>query len=281
MNPKRYKKSPQNIEKRKEVNPLKYKIVALDLDGTLLDGNGQLSDKHIQIVKKTREAGVHVLLATGRYYMQTNRIIDTLGFEDILVSNDGAVTLKADTREVLGEFSFSIHDVAQVIHYCREKRIHFSVCTAFDYFVESIDDFQRKQCEKYETTYQVVEDVFSLDERIMKFTVSDNNYIGGWQKFEYPEHLRKRTDAEFFKEIVHCDTFKTNAIQKVLQKLHINPSEMIAIGDYYNDLDMIEYAGMGIAMGNAPNEVKSLANDVTLSNDENGVYHALKKHLFM
>lgn len=262
------------------MNPLKYKIVALDLDGTLLDSNGQISDKHIQIVKMTREAGIHVVLATGRYYMQTTRIMNTLGFEDILVSNDGAVTLKANTKQVLGEFSFSINDIAHAIHYCRNKKIHFSICTAFDYYVETIDDFQRKQCEKYETTYQIVEDVFYLDEKIMKFTISDNNFIGGWQEFEYPIHLRKRADAEFFKEIVHCGTFKKNAIKNVLQKLHIKPSEMIAIGDYYNDIDMIEYAGMGIAMGNAPDEVKSLANDVTLSNDENGVYHALKKHLF-
>jgi Cof subfamily protein (haloacid dehalogenase superfamily) len=262
------------------MNLLKYKIVALDLDGTLLDSNGQISDKHNQIVKMTREAGVHVLLATGRYYMQTTRIIDQLGFKDILVSNDGAVTLKVDTNQVLGEFSFSIHDVAQAIHCCRDKKIHFSVCTAFNYFVETIDDFQRKQCEKYETTYQIVEDVFSIDEKIMKFTVSDNNYKGGWQDYDYPIHLRKRADAEFFKEIVHCNTFKTNAIKNVLHKLNIKPSEMIAIGDNFNDIDMIEFAGMGIAMGNALNEVKSIANDVTLSNDEDGVYHALQKHLF-
>jgi hydroxymethylpyrimidine pyrophosphatase-like HAD family hydrolase len=56
---------------------------------------------------------------------------------------------------------------------------------------------------------------------------------------------------------------------------------MIALGDYYNDLDMIEYAGLGIAMGNAPDDVKEKANDITLSNDEDGVYHALKKHLLL
>lgn len=55
---------------------------------------------------------------------------------------------------------------------------------------------------------------------------------------------------------------------------------MIAIRDYYNDLDMIEYTGLGIAMGNAPDEIKAQANEITLSNDDDGVYYALEKHLF-
>jgi Cof subfamily protein (haloacid dehalogenase superfamily) len=266
--------------KKKGLNPLKYKIVALDLDGTLLDSNGQISERHIQIIKKTSEAGIYVLLATGRYYMQTIRIINILGFEGILVTNDGAVTVKADTKEILGDFSFSIHDVAHAIHYCRDKKIHFSVCTAFDYFVESIDEFQREQCVKYETTYQIIEDILSLDEKITKFTISDNNFVGGWQELDYPNHLRKRADADFFKELVHCNTYKTNAIKNVLTQFNIQPSEMIAIGDYYNDIDMLEFAGLGIAMGNAPEEVKSRADHVTRSNDEDGVYYALENLLF-
>jgi Cof subfamily protein (haloacid dehalogenase superfamily) len=259
---------------------LKYKMVALDLDGTLLDSSGQLSDKHIQIIQRTREAGIHVLLATGRYYMQTLRIVNALKFEDILVTNDGAVTIKADTKEVMNDFSFYIKDVSHAIHFLRKNKIHFSVCTAFDYYVEYIDDYQKEQCDKYETTYQIIDDVLSLREKIMKFTISDNHFVGGWQTLEYPDHLRKRADAEFFKEMVHCKTYKTNAMINVLQQLKTSPSEMIAIGDYYNDIDMIEFAGMGIAMGNAPDEVKSKADDVTLSNDEDGVYHALEKYLF-
>jgi hydroxymethylpyrimidine pyrophosphatase-like HAD family hydrolase len=65
----------------------------------------------------------------------------------------------------------------------------------------------------------------------------------------------------------------------LLESYGIDPSEIIAIGDFYNDLDMIEYADLGIAMGNAPDDVKGKANDVTLSNDEDGVFYAVEKHL--
>lgn len=258
---------------------MNYKIVALDIDGTLLDSKGQISQKNIEMIHRLRKAGIQVILATGRYYMQTERIINTLGFDGILVSNDGAVTIKADTKQILSEYYFAIEDVAHTIRYCREKKIHFSICTAFDYYVETMDDFQREQCERYETTYTMVEDVFALNQKVMKFTVSDNHFTNGWQQFEYPEHLRKRADAEHFKEIVHRDTYKTNAIKNVLALLDLQSSDMIAIGDYHNDIDMIEFAGMGIAMENAPDEVKSKANDVTLSNDEDGVYYALEKYL--
>jgi hydroxymethylpyrimidine pyrophosphatase-like HAD family hydrolase len=143
-----------------------------------------------------------------------------------------------------------------------------------------MDEFQREQCLKHEIRYNVIHDVLSIKDKVMKFTISDNNSVGGWQNLEFPAHLRKRADADFFKEFVHSTTYKTAGIMKVLEQLNIHPAEMIAIGDYYNDIDMIEYAGLGIAMGNAPDAVKAAAKDVTLSNDEDGVYHALQKHLF-
>lgn len=159
--------------------------------------------------------------------MQTLRIVRELSFEEILVTNDGAVTIKADTKEILNDFSFYMEDLSQVIHDLRKKNIHFSVCTAFDYYVEYIDNYQKEQCEKYETEYKIVDDVLLLKEKIMKFTISDNHFVGGWQDVQYPDHLRKRADAEYFKEIVNCKTYKTNAIINVLQKLKICPKNRI------------------------------------------------------
>lgn len=72
------------------VENIRYKLVALDLDGTLLNSQGQLSTKHIEAVRKVRNAGVQVLIATGRYFMQTLRIIEELNYDGILVLNDGA-----------------------------------------------------------------------------------------------------------------------------------------------------------------------------------------------
>ena len=72
---------------------------------------------------------------------------------------------------------------------------------------------------------------------------------------------------------------KTSAINYLQKKFNIDKDEIIAMGDNYNDIDMLEYAGLGIAMGNAPDDVKKHANDVTLTNDEDGVAEALKKYV--
>jgi Cof subfamily protein (haloacid dehalogenase superfamily) len=259
---------------------LKYKLLALDLDGTLLDSRGRIPPMHIEALKKAQDAGVILVIATGRYYMQTEWIMKELGFEGILVSNDGAVTLKSDTKEIIHEYSYSIDDVEPFISFCRKNDIHFSVCTAFEYYVELMDNYQYENHKEYEIIHTFHEDVMQLKDRVMKFTVQDEKRKGGWQNIEVPSNLKKKVDGEFFKEIVHLESSKTSGLIKVLELLNIEPSEMIAVGDFYNDLDMLEYAGLGIAMGNAPKDVKERADVVTLSNDENGVYHAIEKYIF-
>jgi Cof subfamily protein (haloacid dehalogenase superfamily) len=262
------------------VRLLRYKLVALDLDGTLLNSNGHLSERHIQAVKKAQQAGVRVVIATGRYYMQTERIVKELDFDGILVSNDGAVTIMNKTKEIIHEHSYTVEEIAPLIHYCRQNKIHFSLTTAFNHYVEIMSKFQVDKCKQYAINYTFHDDVMQLKETIMKFTVDDENRVNGWQNMNLPTNIKVRANAEFFKEYVHHNTSKTNALIQVLDFYSIHPSEIIAIGDYYNDLDMIEYAGLGIAMGNAPDDVKVRANEVTQSNDDDGVYHAFEKYLF-
>ena len=259
---------------------VKYKAVALDLDGTLLDSQGDVSEKNKNKIQALSDAGVIVILATGRYYVQMSSVLNRLNFTGILISTDGAVTIDVNQKKVLRDYSFHIHDVEETIRLCREREIHVAVNTAFHYYVESISDFHQEHYQKYSTKYANIPDLLEIKEPILKFVVSDHRFMNGWQHVEYGEHLRKRADAEHYKEIVHQNTCKTNAIRDVLNQYQIPPEELIAIGDYYNDIDMLEFAGMGIAMGNAPDEVKRIANDVALTNDEDGVCYALEKYFF-
>ncbi|MBS4194145.1 Cof-type HAD-IIB family hydrolase [Lederbergia citri] len=257
-----------------------YKMVALDIDGTLLNSEGKIPDLHKQIIQRAHNDGVYIVLATGRYFMQAKPIMDELNYEGILISNDGAVSIDGKTYEVVCENSFLIDDVSHFIKACRKEKVQFAMITAFNYYVESISQNHKENCNQYGIKYTSCEDVLTLSEKVMKFSIMDTSKIGGWQHLEVPKTLRLRVDSEFWKEYMLKQATKTSAIKEIANKLSIDSSEIIAIGDQFNDLDMIEYAGMGIAMGNAPKDVKDKANDVTLSNDENGVYHALNKYLF-
>lgn len=258
---------------------MKYKAIALDLDGTLLDSQGQISDKNKNSLTALSDAGVLLILATGRYFVQMTSILDRLNYTGILISTDGAITIDVGMKRVLADYSFSIQDVEEAIRVCREREIHVAVNTAFRYYVESVSDFHQEHYHKYETQYEVIPDLLEIKEPILKFIVSDHRFVNGWQHIQYGDHLRRRADAEHYKEIVHHKTFKTNALRDLLNQYQIPPEELIAIGDCYNDIDMLEFAGMGIAMGNAPEEVKRIANDVTLTNDEDGVCCTLEKYV--
>lgn len=257
-----------------------YKLVALDVDGTLLNSQGKIPARHKEIIQRAQESGIHVVLATGRYYMQTVGIIDELNYQGILVTNDGSLIVDAKSKQIIKENSFSINDVSSFIKACQTRDIQFAVVTAFNYYIETISKEHVENCEKHGVIYSQYNDILNLSESVMKFSIMDTSKVGGWQDQILPANLRIRIDGEFWKEYMHCDATKTNGLKEILHRLNINSSEMIAIGDFYNDLDMIEYAGMGIAMGNAPEDVKVRADDVTFSNDEDGVYHALTKCLF-
>lgn len=259
---------------------MRYKLAALDLDGTLLNSNGKLPIKHVQAVKKAQDAGIIVVIATGRYPMQTKWIVDQLGFNGILITHDGAAIIKSSTWELIHEYSYSINEISPLIAYCRKNNIDFSMCTAFDYFTESLQAFQENDYTKFDITPSFQNDVLQIKDRIMKLTINDKKKVGGWQEMDLPSNIRKRVDLEFFKEYIPFDAYKTNGLKKVLNMYGINPSEIIAIGDYYNDIDMLQFAGVGIAMDNAPDDVKEIADDVTNSNDQDGVFHAFEKYLF-
>ncbi|UCZ55052.1 Cof-type HAD-IIB family hydrolase [Bacillus shivajii] len=257
---------------------MSYKLLALDVDGTLLNQSGKLTTKTIEAVKKAYDSGIHVVISTGRSLDQTRPILDELGIEGIIVSHNGATTLKTDTKEIIHEFSYDIKELTEIIEYCRRKDIHFYVCTAHNLYVERMDDYQTKLFKKYNLVHTMHDNVLSINEKVAKFTVDDQQRVDGWREINI-ENLRKSSDG-FFQDIVHPQAHKASALEQVLRKLGVGKLEMIAIGDYYNDLEMIEYAGLGIAMGNAPDDFKEKADAVTSSNDEDGVYHALEKYLF-
>ncbi|QGH33323.1 Cof-type HAD-IIB family hydrolase [Gracilibacillus salitolerans] len=257
---------------------MKYKLVALDVDGTLLNGNGVLTQKTINAVNKAYHSGVEVVISTGRSLQQTRPILDELEIEGILVSHNGATTIKTDSKDIIYEFSYDIQEVAEIIKYCRVHGIQFSVCTAFDFYVEQINEYQIELFEKFNLNPIIHKDLLTLTDKVMKFTVDDQERVDGWRDIKLKQ-LRKTSDG-FFQDIIHPNAHKASALEQVLYKLKIDRSEIIAIGDFYNDLEMLEFAGLGIAMGNAPEDLKEKADVVTTSNNEDGVFHALEEYLF-
>src|SRR5690606_21610872 len=123
-------------------------------------------------------------------------------------------------------------------------------------------------------------DVMSLLEQPVKFTAYSadkavmDKVEADW-RMQQPNELVVLRSGDEFIDIMHPDASKGNALRVFTQALGIAPSEVLAMGNYYNDVDMLRFAGLGIAMANSPEDVKQAADEVTVSNNEGGVYLSL------
>lgn len=253
-----------------------YRLLALDIDGTLLTSEKRLSPKTLEGVQAAEAAGIQVVLCTGRSLQQSYDVLRQLGLTGPVITYNGAVTSELESSTVLDCMSFPVEDIAPFIHYCRKREIPFHLCTAFQLFVERIDDYQLQLFNDYHMEYSILSDVLTNSEPVVKFKVDDKQRIGGWQHIGTAQ---RKVVKDHRMDITHPHASKAAALDRLARSMGINRQEVAAIGDQYNDLSMIEYAGLGIAMGNAPWQLKQRANAETASNNEDGVYKAIVKHV--
>jgi Cof subfamily protein (haloacid dehalogenase superfamily) len=258
------------------VSGLRYKLLALDIDGTILNDQGHLTPPTIQSIRTTVDSGVKVVLCTGRSFQQSSGIVSQLQLADPLIAYNGAATIDPVTRDVLAESSFPIGDVAPFISHCRKYDIHCCACMAFDVLVERMDDYQVTRFDQFDMHYSLSENLLLTDELVMKFTVDDRKRVGGWQQIDT---VHKKYVKDYFMNVMHPNARKAESLARLVRSYGIDREEVMAIGNFYNDLGMLEYAGLGVAMGNAPWQIKQRANAETASNNEDGVHLAIRKYL--
>lgn len=267
----------------------KYKLVCLDIDGTLLNSQHQITEKTKFIINKiTKEKNIPVVLVSARMPKGILFLQKELGINEPIICYSGSLILDNNHNVLMKKYIEASH-VRSILNIIKNEDIHASLYKDNVWYIKEMDKwaFQEKeitnimpQINKYEELLEHWEEENSGCNKILCMgdpnkieSLKDklNNILGSSLNI----YLSKPT----YLEIMPKDSSKTLAIEVLLRKYCINKSELIAIGDNYNDVDMIKYAGMGIAMGNAPEEVKRIADDITLSNDEDGVAFAINKYV--
>ncbi|GIP33921.1 Cof-type HAD-IIB family hydrolase [Paenibacillus sp. J2TS4] len=262
---------------------MNYKLIALDVDGTLLNDQHELTPRTAELLREIHHAGAEIVLCTGRSPTNAAPYLKEMGLDGIMVTHNGAATVSSREMTVLHQHSFKVQDIIPYILFCRENEIHFDLSTAFELYLEHVTEWERKMYASFKMDPIVFEDLLGFQDPIVKFTIySEKEKVdrveGQWG--DWTSSLRMIRSHLNFIDMMHPEASKGNALQKLAQSRGVSRKEILAIGNYYNDTDMIEYAGMGIAMDNSPLEVKQAADEVTASNNEEGVYQALRKHLF-
>lgn len=272
------------------------RLVALDIDGTLLNSNSEVAPAVVRAVQRTRESGVEVVLATGRRFRTTRVVAETLSLDGHAVVFNGGVlkdlssgrTLDAVhlSRDVLLECADSMRPLAPPIVYCDSSGGE----TETDMLAESHPDehaLQREYLDSNRSWLRTVDDITAdhVGPALMLATIGTADRLEPLYH-ELRERLGSRAEVRFlanpaasstFLEILPASTSKWHAVSRLADELGIEHTEVLAIGDDTNDLEMIRGAGIGVAMGNAVDPVRDAADWVTKSHDDDGVARALER----
>ncbi|WP_102408808.1 Cof-type HAD-IIB family hydrolase [Parabacteroides bouchesdurhonensis] len=266
---------------------MKYKLLVLDVDGTLLNDNKEITPRTQAALLKAQQMGVHVVLASGRPtngVMPLAKALELNHYGGFILSYNGGQIINAQTGELLFEKRVN----PEMLPYIDKKaqKNNFAIFTYHkDYIITNRPDNEHIIQEAALSNMEIrgVDDfVEAVDFSPCKCVLvsDDEKALVGLEN-----HWKKRLDGvldvfrsePYFLEVVPRFIDKGNTLGVLLSKLALSPEEVIAIGDGVCDVTMLQGAGLGIAMGNAQDSVKACADVTTLTNNEDGVAMAIEK----
>ncbi|AAK78675.1 hypothetical protein BJV85_003312 [Clostridium acetobutylicum] len=273
---------------------MKYKLICVDMDGTVLDDEKKISNENIEAMKRAHDAGVKIAICTGRLFASALAYSDILGVKAPLIASNGGYIREKDNDNVIYE-SYLKNEEAKDIYHIIEK---YNVSMFFNTYNTVISNKEFE--ENY--TYNKFNDNLPKEKRVklvypknMDKFLEEN--VGEILKcicidkdVEKLKLLRKEIESlnrfdvvssgEFNFEIMPKGVSKGKAVKMLAAFYNIKQDEVICIGDNENDLSMIKCAGIGIAMGNAEDSIKQIADYVTDTNNNSGVAKAIDKFIF-
>jgi Cof subfamily protein (haloacid dehalogenase superfamily) len=264
-----------------------YKLVAIDIDGTLMNDRKEITKEVNDAIQAAKAKGVKVVICTGRPIVGVQSIIEELKLndeDDYVITFNGALVQNTHTYDVETQITLKYENLKELyelsvklespLHYFDTENLYTPNKEISPYTIHEAHINQIPL--HYRPIDEVPEDMTIPKVMFIDEPERLNTHIGKipeefWDKYTFVK------STPFFLEILDPSAGKGNAVKQLAEKLGIKREEVICIGDGENDLSMIEYAGCGVAMGNAESIVKEAAQFHTLSNNENGVAHAIEK----
>lgn len=266
---------------------MRYKMIALDLDGTLNNDQKVITKRTKEALIAVQKKGVKVVLASGRPASGLKRESDALELEKyngILLSYNGGKVVDATTKKVLYEKSLPNNTAVRLLKHLEDFPVTPIVDDGKHYYTTSKDEFMIEfESRLNNMGIKEVENVAdSVDFNPVKVLIAapKEQLVPASEGIKEPfeEELSFVQSTPYYLEATMRGINKASSLQAVCDVLDISPKEVMAFGDEQNDLKMIEFAGLGVAMGNACDKLKAVADEITLSNNEDGIAHTLEKY---
>lgn len=267
---------------------MSYEMLVLDLDGTLTNSEKKISPATKVALGRLQDLGKHIVLASGRPTYGIVPLAEELELAKkggYILSFNGARMINCRTGQVIYNKFVLPEYIAPIYEYVKDSGANLvsyndeEIISAFE-----PNEYTYKEVHINKMPVHQVEDFVSyIDYPINKMLITGEPELLAKMEQElksiYHSSLNIFRSEPYFLEIMPQKIDKAHSLQKLLSSLGMTANEMICCGDGYNDLTMIEYAGLGVAMANAQNAVLDAANYVTRSNDEDGIAHVIEKFL--
>ncbi len=260
------------------------KLIALDLDDTLLDSKLAVSPRACEAIRKAVARGVTVTIATGRMYASALPYARQLELDVPIITYNGALIKSCLSGEVLLNRPVARELTDQILSLCRERGWHVQTYVNDELHVAELNQYARHYSEMARVPAVVLGNRLYTEEgcpsKILIMAQPDEVLkISGQLKDAFAGNISIAVSKPTFLEITDPLANKGQALAFLADRLGIKQAEVMALGDSGNDLAMVQYAGWGVAMGNANAAVKAAARLETLSNDADGVAEAIEKYV--
>ncbi len=266
-----------------------YKAVFIDIDGTLRDNNKNISDKTIETIKKVTNKGILVVLCSGRPRKYTENISRKCHASKYIITSNGGNIYNYEDNKIMYVNVMNKKACEKLYKIAKEADVRFIMNVGDNRVVSKVKNFDGSE-EQLKTDIKTFVDTHD----VVQCTIADTNFekiknlknsIENIEDVEIKNQHKSLTNKNAPKEgtiyydVANTESCKGNAIEKMCQMLDINLEDTVAIGDDYNDVSMFKVVGHSVAMQNATDNVKEYADEITTSNEENGVATFLEKLL--
>jgi Cof subfamily protein (haloacid dehalogenase superfamily) len=259
-----------------------YRLIAVDIDGTLLDSKNNITGVTKDAIKRAVKSGIIFTISTGRPIQAVEYINRELSLDVPFITYNGAMVVMGRSGKILYEQGMNTGDAEKIYNLGIKYDTSVMLWAENRLYVNRLDDRAQKYGEQANTKPVLIKGIHEILKygvtKILWYDEVETINIFNQEAGKYlSENINYHTSKPFYLEFVDKKASKGIALKKIGEHYHISHEAMIAVGDGFNDISMIKYAGLGVAMGNAPDAVKQQADYITLSNDEDGLAHVINK----
>jgi len=266
---------------------MKYKLIATDMDGTLVNSKSELTQRTREAIINTVNAGVLFVTATGRPFCNIWNVNNLLDKDMPFIVFNGSAAYMGKSEKLLFEKFLDFELAVEAFKLGQDFGLAQIVWAGATLWANRICD-ETAHYRDFSTISEmgVAENLESIIDKVPGISkvlwIADPAVIAEKQR-EMTRHFGERLNCYSslpqFMEFVSRDASKGSALAEIGRLFGIDKSEMIAVGDAYNDVSMLEYAGFSVAMENAPDDIKAICDYVTLSNNDDGVADVIEKFI--